>query len=361
MSIIHKIFPPRIVTRQMIDDELKKFTENLDYEQKNHFELLKRTRDDLKKQQNQSRIFLIIAGTFFLIAVLMYLYEVPVPSESRGIWIWRGLAALGFLIAIIQNLLDGPFMKTFRFAKLQGKTLVLIRRGDGKWGWISDDLRARAVTNEIYGEYAVTPGSLAMVDGVPLGFADESQGITLPTYLLRLAQEMKVHNILDYGTLDSIGNIEKKIDEYEEMNQTIKKNIEDNKDKITADELENIKIAQTNVQNVLEYLNTIKTNFQEVINVNKYTFALKPLLDFIPTMANNPVFKKTSRERAISMEKAKSNRGEDTMKYIIMFCMVVGIIAFAIYLVRSGQAESLVQAGGSAAKAGSTGVPQGVS
>lgn len=359
MNLINKLFPPRVITDQMKEEAIKKFTDKLDYDQKNNLAQLKHAREEMRKQESRSVVYLGLAGIFLLVAVCVYLYDVPVP-KTKGIYVWYGLTALGFGLLLAQNFLDGPFMKTFRFAKLRGKTVVLVKRGDGRWGWISDDLRGRAVNSDVYGEYAITPGSLAMIDGVPVGFSDESQGMTLPLKLLRLAQEFNVHGIIDYGTLDSIGSIEKKTEEYEAMERNLEDTLKDENETLSADEITNLKQGLTNVKNVLSYLKTVANNFEEIVGLNKYTLALKPLLDFIPTMANNPTFKKTSRERAIAMEKAKSNKGGDPMKWVVMFCMAIGTIAFAIYLVQSGQAQSLISAGGTAAGAAQPAVPQGI-
>lgn len=246
--------------------------------------------------------------------------------------------------------------------------MLLIQRGDGKWGWIIDDLRGRAVNSEIYGEYAVLPGSLSMIDGVPVGIADESEGISLPLKLTRIAQDLQLdEEIINFGTLESIVNADEKIKEYEEIKDGLEKNnekmlTESPDGQFTDQQLEEQarnQILIKNYSDVITYLETLKDNNKELIELNKRTLVLKPLLDFLPTLANNPIFKRTSRERAIAIEKAKAGKGENMGKIVVYIGGLMLCFALAVYLIRTGQVDSVVSAVQSGIQSAPS--PQGVS
>ncbi len=320
---------------------------------------LENSRTQAKKYAAHKYFFMLLALLFLSSTILTALLQLPVP-DGWGIWAWRGATAAFFMLLICQNLMDGPFIRTFRRAKMAGQTVILIKRGDGKWGWIVDHLRGRAVSSDIYGEYAVVPGSLGMVDNVPVGVADESEGITLPLHLMRIAEDLQIQetSIENLGTLDSIIRVDEKIEEYDVAKHDLEAYIKENENDIPDDDKEKYITSINNYKKTLEYLGAVKTDHAPLIKYQKRTLTLKPFLDFFPTLASNPIFKRTARERAIAIEKAKSGRGENMGKIVVYLSGLMLAAGLTIYLIQSGQVETVKNVAGSAAL--STAAAQGI-
>lgn len=351
-----------------VKDQLKKdFIEKLDEGQRNLIRVMEKQKEGMKKLKTITGISLLLGVCFLCSTIGIVFFTLPVPSGME-IWILRGLTGVCLIALIGQNLMDGPFIRSFRIGKMTGKTLVLIQRADNKWGWIFDNVRGGGVTSDIYGEFAVTKESMAVLDGVACGVADDSEGLTLPLALTKIAQELKVEGIGEIGTLDSLYNVESKIAEYENIQSGFKKDLEELTDKLTGDDKKDVAIlekiqtyntALENMSNALEYLDTIKVNYPGLISLNKKTLILKPFLDFFGTYANNPIFKRTSRERAIAIEKAKAGKGENMGKIAFYLCMVVLAIGLCIYLIKTGTGESVIESTRSVAP--NINMPQGIS
>lgn len=294
----------------------------------------------LKAARAQRDFSLLLALLFFIGIFVAILIQIPLPNTFMK-YGWPFSVGLFALILLMQNMFDGALIRTIRLAKMKTHTVLFIVRNDGRMGWISQRPRGGSITSDIYGEYGITPNSCSYADGVPIGFADESEGLTLPLKLARIAQDLNFEwNIKDWGTLDSVINCESKIGDYEQQLAGFKNRLSVERNNLKPLELESLEAAIEKTTAVLEYLNKIKLEYDELIQFHKQTLVLEPFLRFFSKIANNPQYKRNTRERALSLEKAKTNKGQDTRQNIFYFCMLVLAIGFAIYLINTGAAGS---------------------